>query len=178
MKRVLIITLIFFPTSIFAQKAKSFEKWPHDEKGHIYYEEIYNVSNREPDEIMGYAVQYANYKGAPVSHKSIENNEITFEQHWKFAPKGDICVKDVDIVAQVTISAKLNRTRILVHDFTINPKGSCGSGRLEDVMIKCPDCTMGSINQIMRWIKEEVGEHFMWDYKHQLEKYTEEKRRW
>lgn len=81
------------------------------------------------------------------------------------------------IKATVTVGAKDERTRIVVHNLTFTADGPCKSGPLE-TLVQCSGATQGHIRGIERWMTEEIGEHFYWEYKHFLEEVVTRKRKW
>jgi hypothetical protein len=177
-----LITLLFSIFSIGASagdKQKEFRTVTLDPHGKVYYEQIYNVNKRSNMEILRYAVEFANDHGSPTSDKMIDQqkNEVSFLYTFPFKKRTDLGMGIKSLKAIITVGAKEERTRITVHDFTFTSDGPCKGGSLESIL-QCPGIDQGHVRGVERWMEEEVGERFFWEYKHFLEEAVTRPRSW
>ncbi len=179
--RPILFLFLLLPSIAFAgDKEKEFKKLKLDDKGQVYFEEIYNVNKRSNEQILKYAIAFAKDNGITATPEMIdkEKEEITFEYTWKLKAKQDFGAGITSLTAKITIGAKSNRTKMLIHDFYFTSKGPCKDGRLES-LVTCPDGKQSYIRNAERWMEEEIGEHFYWAYKHHLEEATsKDKGKW
>jgi hypothetical protein len=176
----LLLSAFLASGSTFAgDKDKEFRKMTLDGRGRVFFEDVFNVNRRSNMEILRYAVEFANDNGSPVTPKQIdqERNEVSFEYGFRLKKKEDFNLGISGLSATVTVGAKDERTRIEVHDITFTATGPCKGGPLES-LLDCDAAKQGHIRNIERWMTEEIGERFYWDYKHFLEEAVTRKRTW
>lgn len=176
---LLLPTLLCAGSAFSQEKQKEFRKSKLDGQGRVYFDETYNVNRRSDAEILHYAVEFANEKGSPTSDKAIdkEHNEVSFTYTFRLKKKEDFALGFTSMKATITVGARTERTNIRVHDITFTSTGLCKDGALES-LLHCSGCSQRNINNIERWMSEEIGERFYWDYKHFLEEAVTRKRSW
>lgn len=161
------------------EKTKEFRNSQLDIRGKVFFEEVFNVNKRSNIEILRYAVEFANDHGSPTSEKMIdkENNEVSFLYTFPFKKRTTLGMGITGLKAIITVGAKEERTRIMVHDLTFTSDGPCKDGSLESIL-QCDAIDQGHVRGVERWMNEEIGERFFWEYKHFLEEAVTRKRSW
>ncbi len=139
MKAIFLILLIF-PLTIQAQQI-----WetPKDTSGKYRIEYIHNFYNRTEDVVAKVAMEFLEKQEGLVSKpiKDEVNKRIIAKCIWSFDGYRNDCVKAADLIVEISIYYKDNRTKISCGNFEYkNGDSPCPSSGTLEALTECTSC--------------------------------------
>lgn len=162
--------LCMLSATAFAQLKHPAHSVHYNDAGKIFFEEIYNVNNRGPEDIIEYARSFIKKQpGATIVSEDKENHTITVQFKWKFDDASENHkLYGIVITPNIVFGAKTNRTRVYISDFTFEGGKICGKqGPLEQVY-KCDDVSKHQKTEISVFLNEKKVDKLMEEYKEYL----------
>jgi hypothetical protein len=167
MKYVLTPIFCLLSAAAFAQLKHPSHSVHYDSEGKIFWEEIYNVHNRGPEDVVEYARSFVKKQpGATIVAEDKEDHTITVQFKWKFddASKNHK-LYGIIITPNIVFAGKTGRTRVYVSNLTFTGGKICGKeGPLEQVY-KCDDVSKHQKTEISVFLNEKKVDRLMEEYK-------------
>ena len=170
MKNIITVILCLLSVTASAQFKHPAHSVNYDSEGKIYWEQIYNVHNRGPEDVVEYARSFVKKQtGATIVSEDKENHTITVQFKWKFTDASENHkLYGIVITPNIVFAGKTNRTRVYVSNLTFEGGKICGKeGPLEKVY-RCEEISKHQKTEISVFLNEKKVDKLMEDYKEYL----------